>query len=91
MRDGPLLTLGTFLNCESFSIGEMDNDVSFMINTTVKYVVEGVRASEASLNTQKQFSEMIFLTGIYDLWTTPLHLRRCVERWIASVKILNHG
>jgi hypothetical protein len=85
MRDGPLLTLGTFLNCGSFSIGEMDNDVLFMIYTTVKYVVEGVRASEASLNTQKQFSEMIFLTGIYDLWThyldpaTSQALRRAVD------------
>jgi len=38
----------------------MDNDVSFMVNTTVKYLVEGVRASEASLNTQKQFSETIY-------------------------------
>lgn len=69
VRDGPLLTLGTFLNCGPLNIGEMDNDASFMVNTTVKYLVEDVRASEASLNTQKQFSEIIFLSGIYDLWT----------------------
>ena len=69
MRDGPLLTLGTFLNCGPLNVGEMDNDVSFMVNTTVKYLVEDVRASEASLNMQKQFSEMIFSSGIYDLWS----------------------
>jgi hypothetical protein len=51
MRDGPLLTLGAFLNCGQLCIGEVDNDISFMVNTTVKYLVEGVRASEASLNT----------------------------------------
>jgi hypothetical protein len=85
IRDGPLLTLGTFLNCGPFSIGEMDKDVSFMVNTTVKYLVEGVRASEASLNTRKEFSEMIFLSGIYDLWThyldpaTTQALRRAVD------------
>jgi hypothetical protein len=28
-------------------MGEIDNDVLFMVNTTVKYLVEGVRASEA--------------------------------------------
>jgi hypothetical protein len=70
MRDGPLLTLGTFLNCGPFSIGEtgeMDKDVSFMVNTTVKYLVEGGRASEASLSTQKQSSGMIYSSRSYDL------------------------
>jgi hypothetical protein len=85
VRDGPLLTLGTFLNCGPHSVGEMDGDVSFMVNKTVKYLVEGVRASEASLNTQKQFSETIFLSGFYDLWThyldpaTSEALRRAVD------------
>ncbi|KAF8490159.1 hypothetical protein F5888DRAFT_1136181 [Russula emetica] len=71
VRDGPLLILGAFLNGPR-SMGQMDDDVSFMVSTTVKYLVEGVGASEASLNAQKQFSEMIFLSGIYDLWTRCL-------------------
>ena len=49
-----------------------DTDVSFMVNTTVKYLVESVRASEASPDAQKQFSEMILLSGFYDLWTRYL-------------------
>ena len=40
-----------------------------MVNTTVKYLAEDVRASEASLTTQKQFSERIFSSGTYELWT----------------------
>ena len=85
LRDGPLLALGTFLNCGPLSIGEVDNDVSLMVNTTVKYLVEGVRASEASPITQKQFSEMIFLSGFYDLWmqyldpATSQALRRALD------------
>jgi hypothetical protein len=85
LRDGPLLTLGTFLNCGLVVIGEMENDVSLMVNTTVKYLVEGVRASEASPNAQKQFSEMTFLSGVYDPWMHHLDpaasqaLRRAVD------------
>jgi hypothetical protein len=51
----------------------------------MKYLVEGVRASEASLNTQKRFSGMIFLSGIYDLRMSYLDpatsqaLRRVVD------------
>ena len=83
--DGPLLTLGTVLNRGPPTIGDIDNDVWFMVNTTVKYLVEDLCASEASLNTQKQFSEMVFLSGFYDLWMTYLDpatsqaLRRAVD------------
>ena len=69
VRDGPLLILGAFLSSGPLSVARMDKDVSFMVNTTVKYLVEGVRASEASPSAQKQFSEMIFSSGFYDLWT----------------------
>ncbi len=72
MRDGPLLTLGTFLKYGPLGMGGVDNDTSFMVNTTVKYLVEGVRASEASPDTQKRFSEMTFSNGMYDLWTAYL-------------------
>ena len=84
--DGPLLTLGTFLSGGPLGMmGQMDNDVSFMVNTTVKYLVEDIRASEASINTQKQFSEMVFSNGNYELWThylepaTSQALRRAVD------------
>lgn len=72
VRDGPLLTLGAFLSCGPLSVARMDKDVSFLVNTTVKYLVESVRASEASPNAQKQFSEMVFSSGFYDLWTRYL-------------------
>jgi hypothetical protein len=45
--------------------------LSLLYNTTVS-----VCASEASLNTQKQFSEMVFLNGIYDLLTPYLYPAR---------------
>jgi hypothetical protein len=70
--DGPLLTLGTFLSRGPLCVGEMDKEVSFMINTTLKYLLEDVRVSEASLNTQKKFTETVFLSGVYDLWTPYL-------------------
>jgi hypothetical protein len=66
-RDGPLLALGAFLNCVTLRAAQADNDVSFMVDTTMKHLVEGVRAGEATPNAQKQFSEMVS-TGIYDLW-----------------------
>jgi hypothetical protein len=45
-----MLALGAFLNCGPFCIGEVGDDMSFMvtITTTVKYLVEDVRVSEAS-------------------------------------------
>jgi hypothetical protein len=82
---GLCLPWARFLTGGPLSIGEMDNDVSFTANTTVKYLVKGFRACEASLNTEKQFSEMIFLSGIYDLWThyldpaTSQALRRALD------------
>lgn len=66
-RDGPLLTLGAFLNGITLGEAEVDKDVSFMVNTTVKHLVEGVRAGETTPNTQKQFSG-VFSTGTFDLW-----------------------
>jgi hypothetical protein len=63
-----------FLNCRLVVIGEMKNDVSLMVNTTVKYLVEGVHASEALSNAQKQFSGMMFWSGIYDQWMHHLDL-----------------
>ena len=71
VADGPLAILAMFLNCGS-PMGQMDSDLAFMVNTTVKYLVEDVRADEASLATQKQFSDMIFSSGIYELWTQCL-------------------
>jgi hypothetical protein len=67
--------MGTFSNCgllRMAGMGEIDNDVSCMVNTTVKYLVENLRVSEASPDTQKQFTEMIFLSCIYDLRTRYL-------------------
>ncbi|KAI0280609.1 hypothetical protein BGY98DRAFT_963228 [Russula aff. rugulosa BPL654] len=51
--DGPMLALGAFLNCGPPCIGEVGDDMSFMVTltTTVKYLVEDVRVSEASLYT----------------------------------------
>jgi hypothetical protein len=66
-HDGPLLTLGAFLKGITPGEAEVDNNVSFMVNTTVKHLVEGVRAGEATPNAQKEFSE-VFSTGNYDLW-----------------------
>jgi len=66
LRDGPLLALAVLLNGGPLTMGEMD--ISFMVNSTVKYLVEDVRAGEASLKAQKKFSEMVFWSGIYDLW-----------------------
>jgi len=37
-----------------------------------EYLVDGVRASEASPNAQKQFSEMAFSGGFYNVWTQYL-------------------
>jgi len=34
----------------------VDSDVSFMVNTTLKHLTDGIRPSEASPDTQKQFS-----------------------------------
>ena len=66
-RDGPLLVLGAFLKGAPHGATRMDNDVSFMLDTTVKHLVDGLRAGEASPNAQKRFSE-IFSNGTYDLW-----------------------
>ena len=62
--DGPLLTLGAFLKGIPHSV---ENDVSSVLSTTVKHLVDGLRAGEASPSAQKRFSE-IFSTGAYDLW-----------------------
>jgi hypothetical protein len=65
-RDGPLLILGSFLSLlqVNMSMLDMDRDVSFIINTTAKHLADGVRADEASLDAQKQFSD-IFMSGMY--------------------------
>jgi hypothetical protein len=68
-RDGPLLVLGGFLNCVPLHAAQTDN--KFMIETTMKHLVEGVRAGEVTPNAQKQFSEMVS-TDIYDLWKRNL-------------------
>jgi hypothetical protein len=60
--------LGALLNGEPLRMREVDKDVSFIANTTVKYLVDGVRASEASPNAQKKFAEMSFSIGFYDIW-----------------------
>ncbi len=72
VRDGPLLTLGALLSSAPLCTGKADKDESFIVNTTVKYIVDGVRASEASPNAQKQFSEMAFSGGFYNVWTQYL-------------------
>lgn len=66
-RDGPLLVLGGFLTCATLRTSQADNNVSFMVDTTMKHLVEGVHAGKATPNAQKQFSEMDSI-GVYDLW-----------------------
>ena len=66
-RDGPLIVLGAFLKGTPQSVMSVDNDLSFMLNTTVKHLVEGLGAGEASPSAQKRFSG-IFSIGAYELW-----------------------
>ncbi|KAI0247718.1 hypothetical protein BJV78DRAFT_1285305 [Lactifluus subvellereus] len=65
-RDGPLLTLTAFLKTVSHSVAEVDGTVSSMITTTVKHLADGVRAGEATLDTQRLFTSEIFALGTYD-------------------------
>jgi hypothetical protein len=72
-RDGPLLILGSFLSGLPYNMAMSgaDGDVSFMVNTTVKHLADGIRAGEASLDAQKQFSE-IFVLDMWGGWNTYL-------------------
>ena len=86
--DGPLLALGMILSRGPLCVGAMPDEVSLMLNTTVEYLLEDVRASEASLDTQKQFSEMVFLSGFYDLWMPYLHpaTSQALDRAVDSLR-----
>ena len=67
-RDGPLLTLASFLQIVSHNVAEVDVTVSSMINTTVKHLADGVHAGEASLDIQRLFTSAVFALGTYDCW-----------------------
>jgi hypothetical protein len=67
-RDGPLLILGALLSGGSPSMMiPTDDDMSFMVKTTLKYLTDGVRAGEAKPDVQKKFAAMIPF-GIYSQW-----------------------
>jgi len=66
-RDGPLHLLGAFLADSPFGIVGGDMDMLFMVNTTVKHLADGVRAGEATSDTQKQVLE-VFTSGMYGCW-----------------------
>ena len=66
-RDGPLYLLGAFLAGSPFGMVGEDMDMSFMVNTTVKHLANGVCAGEATLDTQKQVLE-VFTSGMYSCW-----------------------
>jgi hypothetical protein len=66
-RDGPLYLLGAFLAGSPFGMVGDDIDMSFMVNTTVKHLANGVRAGEVTLDTQKQVLE-VFTSGMYSCW-----------------------
>jgi hypothetical protein len=84
-RDGRLCLLGAFLAGSPFGIvGDMD--VSFMVNTTVRHLADGVRAGEARLDTQRQASE-VFTSGMYSCWERYLDpaTSRAVRNAVASL------
>lgn len=67
-RDGPLYLLGAFLAASPpFGMVGGDMDMLFMVNTTVKHLADGVRAGEATSDTQKQVLE-VFTSGMYGCW-----------------------
>ncbi|KAH9954582.1 hypothetical protein BC827DRAFT_955769 [Russula dissimulans] len=66
-RDGPLIILGAFLTGLPFNVREVDGDLSFMVNKSVKHLTDGIRPSEATPDTQKQFSRL-YPTSASDDW-----------------------
>ena len=52
----------------SHSVAEDDGIVSSMINMSVKHLADGVRAGEASLDTQRLFTSEIFALVTCDRW-----------------------
>lgn len=90
-RDGPLLNLGAFLTISTaippLSIPEADRNATFMVNRTVKHLVDGVRASEATQNSQRWFSG-VFATGNYDRWRRYLDpaVSRAMHHAVASLR-----
>jgi len=72
-RDGPLVTLGAFLNLPFNMKDQVDADVSFMINTTAKHLTDGVRPGEATPETQMYFSRLS-VKGPYGDWSWTRYL-----------------
>jgi Family of unknown function (DUF6535) len=67
-RDGPLLTLAVFLSIVSHSVAEVDGTISSMVSTTVRHLADGVRAGEASVDTQTLLTSKNFAPGTYERW-----------------------
>lgn len=84
-RDGPLYLLGTFLAGSPFGI-VYDADMLFMVNTTVKHLANGVRAGEATSDTQKKVLE-VFTSGMYGCWERFLNpaTSRAVRNAVAGL------
>jgi len=85
-RDGPLYLLGTFLAGSPFGIVGDDADMLFMVNTTVKHLADGVRAGEATSDTQNKVLE-VFTSGMYGCWERFLNhdTSRAVRNAVAGL------
>jgi hypothetical protein len=85
-RDGPLLILSAFFTALPFGVAEADGNASYTVSTTVKHLVDGLRAGEATQDAQRQFSG-VFSPGTYYILMRYLDpaASRAVRHTVASL------